>query len=889
MKKLKFLLAALGISLLLLGCDFGNNHNGQGNNNENNNGENTDNKKETKQILSFSVGGSKALALVDDEADRSAIRSAARNATTDSMIMKIMEDGSMESFITIPDGLSGSLAPINYIAQSPADDADEIYIVFQYESNFWGGYNEERTDEWGNTWTEWVSENLHIGQLICVSSDGTYDDILLTDDGTWKWLYNSSKDSIAFDKQGYMYYLVSENSGNSYTNMIYKYDPKTKESERLTAPVENTYYDKFQVSDDGNWIFVKANRWNSNNSTSYLRAIPTSNPNEYIDFFYSSGNSGWVNSWIYDNRNESFYYNKDGTLYKIPLVDGTFDKANREELFSGDSNSWFSSGDIFEWKNSGSSNYDYKALSGAYVWEYDEEADSWNDPYKYFYFRNPKTEEQEIVLDTVLGYIFARARDSFINNGYSVPSKYYYEDNNSNPDYPELNREYVSCFAKEIDGITYYKDTKWYWSEEDENGDRVRIYVDYDAEEEDGIEYHLDNHKDAYYDYSQLYDIKFDAFANVEGYEMLAAVAAGKKNLEALKAISDAGLNGLFANLLESPYYSRWGAGFFELYEHNFYADVLFDKTTGEKVDPALLHHNPENDLYFHYKGLGLWDLFDWVSSSGSNYTWRDEYTTQKTVTTGGESLTKTVVDAEKVLEKLASYCSAKHIDFKLTAFKDDVNYKGLYTDLINEEAIEFLDNPVRISLLIQYMDNNWDGNNGHGKFLSLTCFKEGTDEPAYELKKDTSSSIWWGNVNNFTPSYGKSLYGTYNNGLVEILDKDGKATGTYVNVMDDYRIVNTLVAENGFYFQNALLDEYEEESGAHQIQYYSVQDNTVTNLFKNVTKNIEIVTYCAAGDYVYYSAVDGTKVVNAKVDINTLAFTELNGSQKLSQIISVK
>lgn len=884
MKKLKFLAAAaLGISLLLVGCNSnvndplepGNNseNNGGENNNgenggENNNGEeNNDepsaNKKETVQALKFSVGGANALAVVDDESDRSAIRSAARNATTDSMIMKILEDGSMESFITIPEGFYGQLSNVNYIAQSPADDADEIYIVFQSESDFWREKYEERTDEWGNTWTDCVgTEQLHIGQLICVSADGTYDDVLLTEDGTWRWLYGSSKDSIAFDKQGYMYYLVSEYSGNSNTNMIYKYDPKAKESIKLTPAVENTYYQKFQVSDDGKWLFAKANMWSSSMNKEYLRAIPTDNPSTYYNLFYSSGGS-WINDWVYDSGTNAVYYTKDGTLYAFPEKDGKFDELNRQEVFTSDNNNsyWFNHNDLF-WENSsydgGNSNYVYSWKGFANAWSPETQS------YEYYYFRNPITEEKELQLEEVVKYLFAESYESMIYSGH------YDEQGKWIREYGYLK----TVLDDEGEPVL------------DENDEPKTELVKYNANE---------------------YEIRFDEFVGLDGYKAFMNELKGEdgkylSDFALIKTLTEKNLLSKFYTLLESRYKQDDD---FQYYDNNFYADVLFRKDDGTKIDERFFRKSVHNEKKYDHRGVYSWDLMkgDWISDSGNgwtyNYTWYDDYCKEEEISVGeGKTETIKVVDSEKVLKKLASHCVTSSIDFKLTAFKDDEVYGALYTDLINEEAIEFINTNEKLRLIAEYCNSHWN-NTGAGDFLALTCFKKDSDETAYKGYTNDSSSIYWGNVGNLTLSYGKSLYGicqTWMNNqyiyqLVEILDLNGTKTGRVVDSIKNYNPSTMSSSGDGFCFINKLLNAINEESGYQDICYYDVPTDKVTNLFEKVENNktSEIISYCMAGDYVYCSLLNGFDISNVKINVETKTATVLSTNQKFSSIISVK
>lgn len=741
--------------------------------------------------LLFNVGELNALAIAKGDGNRSS-----RNATTDGMIVKILADGSVENFISLPDG--ASLSPVNFIARSPSSNASEIYIVFTNTSWWSEGY--------GSSYNSYS-----LGQLVCVKDDGSYIDVLKKDDGDYKWLYNSSsQDSIAFDEVGGMYYLVSEGNGNSNTNMIYKFNPTTGESGVLTQAIQNTYYDKMQVSKDGAWIFTKANRWSNdnNNNTSYLRAIPTANPQDFINIFYSSGNNSWLNDWCYDDDNQTFYYIMDGTLFAVKLENGTFNKDNRVALFGNSNNSgdtWFDNGDIFSWSN-----------GQIITWRGCNEIYNSNNNHTY-YFRNPDSLKSEVQPQEILDYLYARACDS-------------------------LNVSWDD----------------WVSTEKDK------------------------------------YEIRFDKFENVSGYEVLATITKGKSDLELIKALVDNNIEETLYNLLESNYSSNpdgWYACnqfFSNFYDHNFFADVLYLKGTNTNISSDLfIKQTWGGTTKFASMGLENYNLLQ--TSWGNGIKWKKDFYE-------GNDL-----DPAKVLECFASYCgrSASEIDFSLECFKNDKKYSMLYTDLKNEEAITFLNTTAKMQKLNDYLndDDLYDRNsNGAAHFLLNTCFKKGTKDSAYFWRSSNGNngSIWWGNVNKLTPSYQKSLYGVFSgnsNGLIKILDKDGNPFGTFEGELNSYKITDIVSAPNGFYFKRALLDNADEESGYHQIMYYDVVNSTCTNYFDKVSDNtsLEVISFSAGSDCVYYSAAKGFDIINGKIDLKTKAVTILSSNTKLTQIITIK
>ncbi len=108
----------------------------------------------TKQFLRFRPDGASALGVVDKEEDpyASARNASARNAATNEFILKITEAGSMESFLSLPEGTQGELADIPMIAQSPDPETKCFFVILNGYS--WLTTPVTRTDEDGNDWEE---------------------------------------------------------------------------------------------------------------------------------------------------------------------------------------------------------------------------------------------------------------------------------------------------------------------------------------------------------------------------------------------------------------------------------------------------------------------------------------------------------------------------------------------------------------------------------------------------------------------------------------------------------------------------------------------------------------------------------------------------------------
>lgn len=791
MKKLTLMLvfSFLVSSLALVSCNFNSKPNENGN--ENGNESENSSKVETVQYLKFKRNGAKALAVVEQDSSNGNVASA-RNAATDSMIQKILEDGSMESFIEVPEGYN--LARVKYIAQSSNPNAKEIYIVM--EGRTWGGY-------WDEEKGEWVECNL--GELLCVFDDGTYDDVLNEGPGEWKELYNGGNNqSIVFDKNGTMYYLVHEWNNSMQTGMIYKYDSKTKESIQLTPAVAGTYYEKIQVSADGKWIFAKAYKWGRNSSTQYLRAIPVDNPKDYKNIFYNANGSGsWIRDWYYDDDNNALFYSKDSELYSLYEKNGTFDSSNEQTMFSGGNGVYFHYGNVMD--------YDYK---------------------------------------------WVKVIRNYINLSY----------------YPYNAADYC---VKDANGKIIPEEL-------------CKALLDYAVFELPNLSVPAEKNK---YEYGrENYHISFKKFANVPGYEVLATETEGLIDTEAFEAIKEKDLEIVLAKLMsdaryDSSYRYNW-------HENNFIADILYTKDENDELVPvdkelfSLETHTVNGVDVKKYASSGS----DWRLTEETNtttFTWRSEFL----VDNDGVK----EVDPKAVLDYFARYCTTDDIDFKLTCFKDKPGYEGLYTEVINEEAIKFLDDPVIMKLLANYLDNNWKDGIGQAWFFKETCFIAGTDQTAYEEPEITTgnTSIWWGGIENFTSGSGKSVYGLQSgNGasLVEILDKEGEKSGKLLEPLSGLKVSATVGSDTGFYFKVSLTNVRGEELGKHQLYYFNTDTNEVKNLFANVEdkENLEIISFSAGGDYLYFCAVQGLSVISEKINIKDLSVTKLASGQKLSQIMTM-
>lgn len=240
--------------------------------------------------VNFDFSNAKAVAHMGDVTSRAAEDS--------DEYVKILSDGTFEAAIKLTG--TGTLSKIVGIYPSPTTSG-EFFVVFDSISYLRSGYTSQS-----------------IGQLICVHSDGTYDDVLKIENNTSSTSTNYlelTSSSLTFDQNGNLYFFVTkryDSNGNSITNagqQIYQYKPSEKQLNKLVAAVEGTSYDRMQISSDSSLIFAQGKRWNNSTCTYFIRAIPVADAGNFVNIYYGPAYFDPNSSpWVYDDRNAKFYY-----------------------------------------------------------------------------------------------------------------------------------------------------------------------------------------------------------------------------------------------------------------------------------------------------------------------------------------------------------------------------------------------------------------------------------------------------------------------------------------------------------------------------------------------------------------------------------------------------
>lgn len=263
----------------------------------------------SKQALKFDLTNAKAIASVEETSSRN-IASRASSNNLNSPLIKILEDSSVASILSIPSNAQGNISKIEKIINAQDKSGNKyLYIVFNGSS--WFGYNGEDGEY----------TNVNLSQLICVYEDGSYKDILGSSNNSYSYIENENY--IQTDSYGCLYFIKRTDNNTS----ICKYDPVSQKTSNLTAPLEGINYSKFQMSQDGTKIFVSGYRYSYSsssygNNAYFIRYIPVQFPEYFKNIYYSSdsyGNYGWV----YQDSTDYFYYiqenNKKHGLYRIKI------------------------------------------------------------------------------------------------------------------------------------------------------------------------------------------------------------------------------------------------------------------------------------------------------------------------------------------------------------------------------------------------------------------------------------------------------------------------------------------------------------------------------------------------------------------------------------------
>ena len=298
--------------------------------------------------VSFNISEADALGGRDLNTDGSASGSRAADHSKGSALVKIMQDGSLESAVsfTLPDTSNLSdknrakkpkYGKLTDVFLPPKESGcKDVYLLFDFPTYF----ITEDPKEPGHG-THWG-----LSSFICIHEDNTWTDLLY--DSPWGvTVFNiTSKKNIQIAPDGTLYVLYNEGDWHFF---IKKYDPATKTVSELcsfgrSSPlVEETdnwtleqwesnqiSVNRMELSKDLKWAYIQIQK----NDKQYIHVASIENPKNYTDIVLD--NCRDICRWDYEEKSNKLYYletirnpdysEKELNIYKID-ADG---KSNKE-------------------------------------------------------------------------------------------------------------------------------------------------------------------------------------------------------------------------------------------------------------------------------------------------------------------------------------------------------------------------------------------------------------------------------------------------------------------------------------------------------------------------------------------------------------------------------
>ena len=774
--------------------------------------------QETKIKLGvqFNFEGAKALAKLEEKKTSSR---AATNADDLGDLVKIMADGSMENAITV--GENCSLSDIVAIYKSPKEDSKDIFIVFNGESTI--GRDENYSE-------------IRVGQLICLHENGSIADILKKDDSTDYWNSHVSlkTNTVTFDAAGNVYFISSDNG-----DMIYQYDPATDELTKMVAAVENTYYEKMQIDDEGQWIFVSGSR----NSSYFLRAIPIGNPNAFVNIYYSSNYIIGADRWAYDAKNGKMYFivndgNKSG-LFIATKAGGFKDKSFVHSYVGADFEN-----DLFEtyvawcmndnqWSSNYKTNNDFDSAKVLKIIH-----DSLPSIYDYKMMENKKLSLDDVdirfdkyfsstdclkALATLTAGKKNEAAFEALNNSVGRTALY------SMTGQDEEGIDWFNYVSGEgyrnnfLADILYVKDTDILLV----NSDKVMItYYDY--------AYNDDN--------SYIYDENGN-------YQFIMKAVKGSDLIRKNE-------NGFYDEKNSFDFINTEGVWGNYVKSYNF--TTKYYNSDGTINSAAILEYlysfcNVEGTKEFSLQA------FKDDESYGSLYsTLKNEAAIEWIAT-----------DVERL--NLFGQLSGIYYGYNYSDNKDMLQFKhSLFMNMLSKTCFIAGTDKKAVTW-------NWDNimYDDCGTLRPIEIPYTTSGDGAKLTATDTGVYYEWYNTSGTNPYY-------Y---IVQVADADGKLVELVNKLpLPAGKVVQSEKNKDRILLQYSVMDENGAELGYHHIYSVEMATGKVTNCFDSVPNrnSLEVVSFNSAGDLLYYSAVRGTSVENGIVNIVTNEYNPLTVQRKM-------
>ena len=314
MKKLKkMLFAGCGIlfALVLFGCPQAANSNpdnggGSGSEGSGGNGGGSGSGKSTS-LIKFNISNASVLATTANKNHKRSAR-AADDEELDSLVAIVEnEDGEDEviNVIEVAPELQDWCVPpkVVEVYKCPYPNAPNlaqgIYTVFDGWIEGW-----KYTDE---------TDAPKASMLMYVYPDGEVFDVLNIDGEVNHYIQtyvkaNDGNDYIKFDKSGNAFILADD----GYNSVVYRFSPADKKVDKydlgLKSDKKSVWIGNFEISNDGYYIFVRANEDTAEGTVSSVYAIEVNGKKKPVCLFKNDLGGGWVQTLTYNNTNNTLYF-----------------------------------------------------------------------------------------------------------------------------------------------------------------------------------------------------------------------------------------------------------------------------------------------------------------------------------------------------------------------------------------------------------------------------------------------------------------------------------------------------------------------------------------------------------------------------------------------------
>jgi hypothetical protein len=676
------------------------------------------------------------------------------------------------------------------------------------------------------------NEEVNLGKFWHVKEDGSIVNILRNEAGVSKYIYNyqyQDRDPVIFDAEGNMFFIVSESSEGGNTNVIYRYNPQAAAAEQLTSTRNNLSYQRMVVSPDGALVIAQANDGSS--STYYLRAIPVANPGGYEDIVYSSSSNS-VNSFVISRDSRELYFSGSVTrrVGNDTQTEPGFYRVSLENLKTMNP--------VLVFQNTYYGNvipnpYEKFPLFSSY-WFYD-----WQEGYRQW-DGSPDS-------DKIMGW--------FYDSAASINIEFRYNDKKDKEALASLtNVQRKALFFSDdynTRGVTDVLEKYWFRKGTD-TPVTFEGYVSHYMSEllnYNGTKFiwRSEFYSGDTVDYEKIMEFIYKA-ANSRDFEFR---YNSKTDAAALASLSDSQMTDLFG-----------GSGWQSKSVQDFLTQFCYLKGTDRKVT-SIPGSNNRYLSQLLYCSTDIADNVLW---------WAPEY-----------------LDAEHAPDtgKIMAY-------LRNIAYSDNIEFR--YNDKTDADAL------MSMTGLGEFINYSYDPDTHSWIHPWLArCFRKGTDTPvsAYINPYVSYSGYFHSFAKLMIMADGtlmglnNSMYSNNNRSMFcQLLDAGGKRDFYIPDFfINSPVIIKTILAADPYIVYSAkLVNEASGQESAFSKIYRVSSADVVDDMFRYIDRNgdrIELDTFSVGADYLYFSGSQGTSMLSAKIDVNSLRYTEMDFGRRLKLVMS--